>query len=285
MLTGIYRYSIPLRRPVTLAHRGRQHQLLERQGLALSWHDGSWSECSPLPLFSQETLADCEAALLHYYTSGCRPDEALISANFAIDMAKDAVVRSQQAAPIAGFEGGQQRTIKLKCGGQPFHQDMANIARYVAAGKTLRIDCNQRWHIDQLSQCYAQFGQQIEFFEEPLADTRDYAHLSIPFALDEQLRQATLPKHAWQARAWVVKPMLSGLTNTYWLAEQAKLAGINLVLSSTHESNIAIEYYHQLAKQWQLTSTQGLGTLALHRQVIRQSWLHPGEPTRLIPLC
>ncbi|WP_119394532.1 enolase C-terminal domain-like protein [Salinibius halmophilus] len=271
MKAGLYRYRIPLVQPLTL-HQGQQsHTLTARTGLIICQH-GALAECAPLPLFSHESLADCEATLIDYL-AGKPVDLNLPSAKFATEMLTQALPEQKQPAPICGLESGPEQTIKIKCGGRNFADDMNKLKHLAALGKTLRVDCNQRWSLAQLEACHQAIGKHIAYYEEPLADKTQYETLTLPFALDEQLRQHTLPKWAMRAKAWVVKPMLTGLSRTLALAELAKLHDITFVLSSSHESNVAIEYYHQLANHLKLTAPQGLATLPLQREQITPSWL------------
>lgn len=288
MFKALYRYNIPLTKPIILASGQRQLTLTCRQGLLLSWqHTERFSECAPLPLFSHETLAECEQALLAYFHGGDAPDAKLASACFALDVGRFAIPQINEPVPLAGFAQGQSKVIKVKCSGKRFEQDLAHIAQLAGQGKRLRIDCNQRWTLAQLHSCYAKFKDAIEYFEEPLTETywAEYHQLAVPFALDEQLRQTHLPSYANRAHTWVIKPMLTGLRSTLRLGEQAKKQGINLVLSSAHESNVSIEFYHNLASYLALPSPQGLDTLSLLTQAIQPSWLTHLPNAPLEKLC
>lgn len=288
MLQALYRYTIPLAKPLVLASADRQLTLTHREGLLLRWrHRQGFSECAPLPLFSNETLTDCELALSQYFYHGTEPAESLISARFAIEMGHFSLPQTKQPVALAGFAQSQQRVIKIKCGAHAFQEDLNHIAQLVKQGKRLRIDCNQRWSLQELQQCYRLFKPAIDYFEEPLARQHwpDYQQLSLPFALDEQLRQQQLPSYAYKANTWVIKPMLTGLANTLTLAEHAKAQGINLVLSSAHESSVSIEFYHNLARHLGLSTPQGLDTLSLLTQAIQPSWLSTQPDAKLEQLC
>ena len=64
---ALWHYRRPFRAPMPLRSRRQALLLPARDGLLLAWRVADrqlWTEVAPLPLFSQESLADAQAALL-----------------------------------------------------------------------------------------------------------------------------------------------------------------------------------------------------------------------------
>ena len=314
MIKGItlWRYSIPLVSPLHLKPQDLKLQpLTHRQGLVLQWHhsNGSeWSEVSPLPGFSKESLDEAESQLnqfLESYSVQLKRHNSLQSLNtlinvklypsvrFGIEMGLMKLFRlnqenkNQSNTPIAiaGLITGNlvdikrysdYPVIKVKVGRQSLSKDINNINKllqHTDNKQSLRLDSNQSWTLQQAKQFFSEVpNDQIEFIEEPLKITsttgsNNYSQWSqeidVPFAFDEQVQNPKFELTPVQGLSTlVIKPMLVGLSQTLELAEQAKSLGINIVISSSYESSLTLNFLYQLSTQLSNALPPGLDTFS-----------------------
>jgi o-succinylbenzoate synthase len=177
------------------------------------------------------------------------------------------------AAAAAGF-----RVLKVKVGLAPPGEELrrlAALAPHLPAGVALRLDANGAWTLAQAQRMTAgllgltELGLQVESLEEPLRDPGDadlrrlQAEVGFPLALDESLHH---PGSAWDltalpVRRLVVKPaVVGGLGRTLALADQARTAGLELVLTCLIESAAGLWPTVALAAALGSDIPQGLAT-------------------------
>ncbi len=175
-------------------------------------------------------------------------------------------------ADVDAALGAGYRVLKLKVGVEPLDVEMARIERTVARlppGVLLRLDANGAWDeptaaawIERLA------GLPIDCIEEPLAKPDDAALARLqgaaPFslALDESLAaRGQVDPAALPVRRLVLKPSaLGGLRRTLGLAEQARGAGLEPVLTSLVESAAGLWATAQLAAATASPLAHGLAT-------------------------
>ncbi|GAB5521608.1 MAG: o-succinylbenzoate synthase [Rhodothermales bacterium] len=273
---AVFAFRLRLVRPLPL--RGGV-TLTEREGLLVRVGDETgrvgWGEASPLPTFSRETLADVQADLLHWASTGDVPTTP--SARFALEaslrhlpeeighatiqlnglvVAGDGAADQAQALVDAGY-----RAVKLKVGGGALEEDVARVRAVHAAlsGRaTLRLDANRQWTWDHaVAFVDAVRGCHVEYIEEPLTDPSqlaDFAKASgLPVALDEsvlEMAPAQLDAHAY-AKVIVLKPTFGG--GWAWAEAWHKAAaalGIKVVLSAAFESGVGLQHLVAMASQF-----------------------------------
>ncbi len=227
----------------------------ERKGLLLSWtdHRGNlqWSEASPLPGRSRETLQE---VLVSFQNSV--PTTPYPSVNFALD--HPPLPPSDFLIPYCGLLTGTPREIhkmavllaqeqvqhaKLKVAQLPLADAIA-IARELLPTFHLRIDANRAWDLDTALQFASHFPPDaFSFFEEPLSNPLQLEHFPYPLALDESLLEPHLDNllKLPHLRALVVKPTLcGGYHYCLKLAHYCLQHNLKLVLSSAFESGVGI---------------------------------------------
>lgn len=282
----LWRYRVPLQGTAPVA---------ERHGALLEWRsaDGQtvWSEISPLPGFSAESLDDCLAACRALMASAPGAhDPALVdtlppAARFGIESGWLQLTEAPQAPPqlepcrllAAGPAGSPTQVsskgcLKLKIGGAALEDEIERIRKLCAElprSVRLRLDANRSYSPEQAAElCAAIDPERIEFLEEPLhagASYADWTHYSaVPFAWDETLREH--PEADLQTpglAAVVLKPMLTGLNRTAAWHTAAQRAGCRTVLSGAFESNLSLDFYARLIQDWGLTGYHhGLDTFS-----------------------
>lgn len=244
----IFRYSLPLRRPMTVPGASPER----RDGLLfqLTDADGSigWGDAAPLPGLSPETFAEtldglktASAALID--GKNIPWDAMPPSASFAAETALDTISRDSEPADnvtlcalLAGsadeiVEKARRavdsgfRATKMKVGRSEWGEDVrlaAAVRERLGPDIELRLDANRAWSFEmaaEFSRNIADIG--IAFIEEPLRDWHGLARLweatRVPFALDE-----TLQEH---------RPALAAAARGDWPADAAEL-GAAIALSA-----------------------------------------------------
>ncbi|HRD56132.1 MAG TPA: enolase C-terminal domain-like protein, partial [Parachlamydiaceae bacterium] len=129
----------------------------------------------------------------------------------------------------------------------------------------LRIDVNRTWKTADSLRFFEQFPlNTFDYVEEPFQDPDDLNIFPHPLAVDESFPQDlslsqldSLPT----LKALIYKPTLQGgLLGCLSLHEWAKKKGIELVLSSSFESDIGLELVASIAYRLSLSSPVGIGT-------------------------
>jgi len=207
-----FRYRLPLTTSIRLG----ENEFADREGVLLS-NKGQWSEASPLPAFSRETIDDVVHTVSRvvkqtdshkdkYDDARVRDLDAatvqLDSSKFAsLQFATDALgIRgSEQSVPInALLQGDEQEivrkaaeladsaceAVKLKVGRRSFDADVKlvwKIRETLRPSQQLRLDANRAWDLATAVRFAERIvGCSIEYIEEPL---RDPAELETMFAV------------------------------------------------------------------------------------------------------
>lgn len=184
--------------------------------------------------------------------------------------------------------------VKMKVGRTDLDTERNKVRRLVDAlppAARLRLDANRAWTLEQAAAfCAGLDRQRIEYLEEPLHRGLSYGdwheRIPVPFAWDETLRERSEPDlNTAGLRALVLKPMLTGLSRTRALVEQARAREIAVVLSGAYESNLSLDLYAQLAALWSLEGPHGLDTFRPFALSLLQPAKFFRPPTALPILC
>jgi o-succinylbenzoate synthase len=310
MIEGItlWRYRIPLVSPLQLKPPCLNIKpLTHREGIVLQWHRSNgitWSEVSPLPGFSKESLDEAESQLNQFLKScffqikrTCdlqslnSPINGKLypSVRFGLEMGLMKLIqfnpeKIEKAPCIAGLitdecidikHYSDYPVIKVKVGRKSLKYDINNInniLQHINYKQILRLDSNQSWTLKQAKQFFSEVPtKQIEFIEEPLktshVELESYKYwsqeINVPFAFDEQVQN---PKFELMPipglSTLVIKPMLTGLSRALEMADQAKRLGINIVISSSYETSLTLNFLYQLSAHIPNALPSGLGTFS-----------------------
>lgn len=263
-----YRFQIPLSRPLKL--KGTTYQ--KREGILLE-RDGQWSEASPLPGFSIETLDDVIAAMrseepmppsLQFALAGLEtPLEVPVQIPF-----NHLLLGSQQDV-LLGVEtclNVGSRAVKLKVGQNSLASDIElvrKVSELLPREVALRLDANRAWNMDEALRFADQIsGIDFEYIEEPLKDPQQleelYSQTHIRYALDETLLHETNFDPWPNACAFICKPTFLGGRAAI---ERLSDFGKPLVFSAVFESGIGVARIAQLAHRYSPEIPAGLDTL------------------------
>ncbi|WP_428240319.1 o-succinylbenzoate synthase [Gynuella sp.] len=282
----LFRFRLPLQRPLVLS----EQTLSDRQGLLLKWQLADrviWTEVSPLPGYSRETLAQCLTQLRDWYGAGpelsmtalqqCSDPGWYPAVNFGLRSVLlswqiSGAVKPQICQLLSYQDVVSQNAadcIKIKVGQQSLATDIRRVQELLDTGFSgrIRLDANGSWNLEQL----AQFNRMpehaaIEWFEEPLHHRDDYRYWSqysdIPYALDESLYQVSkMPDYHSGLAAFILKPTLLGYDQTNKLIQYGRPLGVQNVLSSSFESPVGMELIYRMVQSYNLSGAQGLDTL------------------------
>ena len=296
----IKQYDLPLVRSLTIAG----HKLTSRSGVIISLTDEEgltgFGEAAPLPGLHKETLEDAIFQLqqikppvisLDYLDSICS------SARTALEMAMfDLRLQSQKAfdkfrnltLPVNGLVMAQDTdlfdavdvliaegyiSIKIKVGRQPLAKDIETIQRLkelIGNRATIRLDANRLWTLDEsLEFCNQVAGDQIEYIEEPLADTSQYPiffdSTDMPVAFDETLVEKGVEELDCldKVKAFILKPsLLGGLSLTGQFIALAFENDIMPVMSCTFGSDLSLRSFALFAAMFDVADIPlGLDTM------------------------
>jgi o-succinylbenzoate synthase len=306
----LWAYRLPLIRPLRLGG----HTIEDRAGLLLEWHRAqgrvTWSEIAPLPGFSRESLQECVAQCREFFAdrSFRHLDELLrdlsdaLAPSVRFGLESGCLQLSQPlptpapasscrllgpTAPINPEALAGAACIKLKVGREEPDVDLDRIQQVLdTAGPNarLRLDANRSWSLEQAAVlCAALDARRIEYLEEPLRPGLSYQgwadRIGIPFAWDETLREEPAADLDTPGLgALVLKPMLTGLTRTRDLVDQARARGIRVVLSAAYESNLSLDFYARLAALWGLEGPHGFDTFRPFSMALLQPLRHVQDP-------
>ncbi|MGE0198763.1 MAG: hypothetical protein AB7N99_04750 [Simkaniaceae bacterium] len=227
----LYRYSRPFKKGV-------------REGFLLYLQDKereSWGEIAPLPGFSRESI---EEALEDFLSGTCRLPSVQFGYYSALLDLSDPVQLT--AIPIK---------MKTKVG----HLSPHEAVKMIQPVSSMRIDVNRKWNLQE-ALAFAKCFPDVEYFEEPLLPGENAKDFPYPVALDESLREKTIPPYP-HVVAHVIKPTMHGFP----LPKIQK--GIDFILSSSYETEVGI---HQIAKLTQRLNIplkpMGLGTCHLFEE-------------------
>ena len=269
----------PYKLPINTADKWRQGVIVEIED-----EEGfiGHGEAAPLEGFSEETLSDVldpSVALSSEYPS----------MQFALDMAHLEILSTKEGKPIrqllnpqaldflpvhplidsARGDGAQGLSsnknnlgpvVKLKVGtgrSKSIQEAIDVVNSWSCEGYMLRVDANRSWTLDEaLAFAKGVKGASIDYLEEPLKDPAllaDFvAQTKMPIALDETLYKNEIESVDLKTiSTFVIKPTLIGaLAKLQRLVKVANEHGIQIVISSSFESNLGLRQLTQLAAAW-----------------------------------
>lgn len=277
----IHRIHLPLRSPLRTAIG----DIRERTVWLVNTGSG-WGEAAPLPGFGGEAPEQCELAL-ERARSGVEPSAATPCAFAAVEGARLDHAARQAGKPLAGVTGSVAinrlarsdsealggGTVKLKSSGDPV-ADAARMRSLRARepGLRLRLDANGSWDRAGAHAFTRLAGSLVEYVEQPLpsgdlAGCAELRRAGLRVALDEGVRgQDDLARAAAIGACDVVvlKPnWLGGWAATAALTAMARLAGIEVILSSALGSAVERAHAAHLALSLGLAGPHGLATGSL----------------------
>ena len=236
-----------------------------------------WGEAAPLPGFSKETLADVEAELKRLAPNINRPSTLKTnspSAEFALFSALNDLKKPLTLPPIPvnamvfikqldQLTKNAFKVIKIKVGGVCIERtlELLESNRSLFENTQVRIDANQSWSLKE-ALFFAKKCSflHIDYFEEPLKETKHLKTFPYPIALDESFRQEK-GRFFFQAKAIIFKPTLQKWQN-HFLKK-----GVDFIFSSSYESEIGLMQIAKLAIRSQCPlKPMGLDTHRLFKQ-------------------
>ena len=278
-----------------MKYRIYRYRLESREGLLVEYIDEEGrrgvGEVAPLPGWSRESLEDAEQQLIYRSEGPYFPSVA-----FGLESAQLAAPKLPLAFPINRLLSGSAREMlleaegfakrgalcfKLKLGSLGFHEAI-EVVRALKGTFRLRLDLNRRWSLQQSLRFFSAFSpEDYEYVEEPCSNPSDLAYFPYPFAADESLRELPLEEIlAYPSlKALIFKPTLQGgIRVGELLAQAAKKHGIDLILSSAHESGVGITQIALLAHHLELTHLPlGLDTYRFLKSDLLQNPLEFSE--------
>jgi O-succinylbenzoate synthase len=269
-----------------------------RRGLILEMVDDrgcrSLGEIAPLPIWSQESLAEAleqfnqkhhkimevkwtlsncfeELKRLDLFPSVCFGLESALMTLLApinrerVELSallmgtQEAILKQAELRYAEGY-----RSAKLKVASLSFDQ-AADVIETLKKRFYLRIDVNRAWATEDSLEFFRQFPLgTFDYVEEPFCNPQDLHLFSHPLAVDESFPQELclqelerLPK----LKALIYKPTIQGgLARCIPLYQWAKKRGVQIVLSSSFETEIGLAQIALMAQRLGLKTPLGLGT-------------------------
>jgi O-succinylbenzoate synthase len=252
-------------------------------------------EVAPLPRFSRETLDQCIAQLndkrqaildMEWQLENLQQQLTIIklypAASFGLESALLSILDpvSNGDIEIAALLMGPPEEIleraalkytegfslvKLKVGHLSF--DAAkHIIDQLQGRFALRIDVNRAWDVAEAMHFFDQYEPgAFDYVEEPFKNPQELERFTHPLAVDESypadLSLSDLERLP-TLKAVVYKPTIQGgLLGLMPLKAWADQRGIQLVLSSSFESEIGLSHIAAMAKRLSLNAPLGIDTL------------------------
>lgn len=278
--------------------------LLLRYGLAEPF---LWSEASPLPGFSTESLADILTAplssipaslpSLRFALDGLRFQQALPASFSAVPvnaLIPSSDIPSMRVSAEAAISNGF-RTLKIKFG-RDIDAEIELLSTLASLHPHIkfRLDANARLSLRQATELLPRLASvNPEYLEQPVASTEDLMALArvspIPIAADESVRtpedaQRLLADGA--VKVLILKPMMIG----YWsdairIMESAYGKNVACVVTTSMESGIGRRLTAMFSATYApLIHAHGLATGFIHEtdllrddHLIHDGFYHP-EP-------
>lgn len=290
---AVYRCEVEFNTPLRLSS-GLQSK---RTSLFLHWQIDAccyWTECSPLPGYSAETIEQCLQQLkalvipllplrLPALIDQCPPLTPAL--DFAVCGVSSYLLKPVELADLrccqlltAGesvASVGDAECVKYKVGVLSLEQDLA-VIKQLGCSETkprrVRLDANQQWSYAHVSRLLDALDYSaIDWIEEPLAKHESYnlwatnlgdASKSLSFALDENLYQ-TKKNPLWLEglKALILKPTLIGYRRTLALIDWGLQHHCQLVFSSSFETGVGMQCLYRLAGRWATEEYHGFDTL------------------------
>lgn len=256
--------------------------------------ESGWGDIAPLPNGSRETLEEGLSQLdqkkeeiigIHWMPHSCLKEleklSLLPSVSFGLESALLAILEplsSYSVAASALLMGSPEQILhqaklrhaegyasaKLKISNLSF-EDAAGLIHKLRDTFRLRIDVNRAWTTEESLRFFSQFPQNaFDYVEEPFQNPHDLALFSHPLAVDESFPQdLSLAQLEWlpKLKALIYKPTIQGgMVGCMHLDEWTRRRGIELVLSSSFESDVGLGCIASMAHRISLKSPIGIGT-------------------------
>ena len=299
----IYSFSLPMEAGIIL----RYQRLKTRDGLLIYLQDGDnegWGEISPLPEFSQETLAEATAEtidwLKEWVKEGKISESKMPSVAFGCScaLAELSGELPQQAdyrkAPLCSGDPDDlilsldamsgEKVAKVKVGLYEAVRDgmVANILLEAVPELKLRLDANRSWtraKADGFAKYVnPEYRGRIAFLEEPCKTREESlqfaADTGISIAWDESVRDAGFKVEAQPGvAAIIIKPTLTGsLPYCRSLVEEAHRLGLQAVISSSIETSFGLTQLARIASWLTPSTIPGLDTVSLIQSQLIRPW-------------
>lgn len=285
-IMSLHPYEMPL--TTGQSRKGILINLTDDQG------NSGWGDVAPLPKWSQETLEDSSKQLnqkrqeilkIDWTAHNCLEEikklKLLPSALFGLESALLSILCPiyEHVVPTSALFMGspqeimQQATLrhqegytsaKLKVSNLSF-EEAAKIIHQLKDKFRLRIDVNRAWKTADCLRFFEQFPlNTFDYVEEPFQNPHDLASFPHPLAVDESFPQdlsleqlETLPT----LKALIYKPTIQGgMLGCLGLHEWTTKRGIELVLSSSFESDLGLAHVASIAHRLSLSAPVGIGT-------------------------
>ena len=272
----LFAYQLPFKRAIQF----KQYTLSYREGLILRLTDNvgtnHYSEISPLPGFSHETLAEVKqemSALLsnslshflmhksRFASIQCSLDSLFFEhtkQHAVLDQApllqgdKKQIIKQYQAL-------NRPNCIKLKVARGTVDNDISTFQELCQLNTNLKIRCdaNQAWSEQQLALFFSSINvQQLDYIEEPTNKHNINVQLAERYqaaiALDETLQQPDFNyQHHHAIKAFIIKPMIIGnrqkIEHLLSIASQQRMA---VCFSSSFESIVGLQILQNMANHY-----------------------------------
>lgn len=251
-------------------------------------------DVAPLPKWSPETLKEAALQLdekisaiqsrswtLDNWLGNIHKLDLLPSVQFGVESAllellsplppyKVAVSALLMGSPREIMQQAEQRlkegyrSAKLKVGNLSFSEALA-VIQALKDKFFLRVDVNRAWSLQESLRFFEQFPlDAFEYVEEPFQNPKELASFTHPLAVDESFPDVLslgeldrLPN----LKALIYKPTIQGgMAGCLPLHDWAKRKGVDLVLSSSFESDLGLGAIASMACRLGLKSPIGIGT-------------------------
>lgn len=270
----------------------------ERSGILVQITDkigsNGWGDIAPLPKWSKETLDEAfcqlnkkknEIHAVDWTATNCLKELAklalLPSVSFGLESALLSILAPIQACTVAAsallmgsvkeiLEQAQCRkaegfiSAKLKVSNLRF-EEAYQVIKELKDKFRLRVDVNRAWDTEESIRFFSQFAKDaFDYVEEPFKNPYDLIKFEHPLAIDESypenLSLAQMSKLP-NLKALIYKPTIQGgVLGCLPLHEWTSERGIDLVLSSSFESDIGLACVALIAHRLSLLSPVGIGT-------------------------
>lgn len=194
-----------------------------------------------------------------------------INVNGLVDLiSKDEIITSVERLYTSGYS-----TIKLKAGRKNVDEDidiLSALKKKFEDKILLRLDVNGKWNYEEaVNNIKLLENYNIQYIEQPVKNIDDLIklsnHIDFPLAADESIRNIKDVKQLLnqsQIKYLVIKPMLiGGYYNTKEIVELADSKNVNVIISSSLESNLGRKHLVMIAASTGNNLAHGLGTSSL----------------------
>lgn len=270
----IWEYTLPLQNVLPASGE----QLPIRKGYLIarsSDNQTQYCELAPLEHFHHIRRQDCLDEFIDFINNPNGLTERHSVTQFAIDSLALHSTQQQKITinklldPLQQTNSASSQSwdcIKIKMGRQNINKDIRffkSLLEKIPRHTLLRIDTNQRWSVDDFHQFIESVPlEQIDYFEDPLTDPKQYIHFKdVPIALDESIQSEFFEEllNCQHVIGCVIKPtVIGGLEAAKKQINRLELLGKKAIISSTFESSIGLWAISSLVNN---DTAHGLGTL------------------------